>query len=221
MVRMDSPPWGNPATHLCSWWFIVLALSLATCYSSGRIKLRASRLDYTWLFETVCAIIVLKRGERLKVELETELYDSEAMRYLSYVLFPLVIAGAVYQLLYSRYKRCAMLSRWWIVITALGTFTMQSRTGIFAQLGFHILMHLVIFDVLFLLEISPFIAGTLGWYTAWSMVCLHACTCQARYQDCYSCMPSVFIISLLGVYAFGFLFMLPQLFLNYKVCIYL
>ena len=47
----------------------------------------------------------VQRGERLEVEQQTEMYDSEAMGYLSYILYPLVIAGAVYQLLYSSYKR--------------------------------------------------------------------------------------------------------------------
>ena len=47
----------------------------------------------------------MQRGERLEVEQQTEMYDSEAMGYLSYILYPLVAAGAVYQLVYSSYKR--------------------------------------------------------------------------------------------------------------------
>ena len=54
-------------------------------------------------------VVLLQRGGRLKVEQETESYDSEAMRYLSYLLIPLVTAGAVYQLLYSSYKRLVWL----------------------------------------------------------------------------------------------------------------
>ena len=50
-------------------------------------------------------LLCVQRGERLKAEEQTEAYDSEAMKYLSYVLYPLVIAGAVYQLVYSSYKR--------------------------------------------------------------------------------------------------------------------
>lgn len=47
----------------------------------------------------------LQRREKLKGEVETESIDSEAMKKLSYVLYPLVLAGAVYQLLFSSYKR--------------------------------------------------------------------------------------------------------------------
>ena len=47
----------------------------------------------------------MQRGERLEVERQTEKFDSEAMSYLSYILYPLVVAGAVYQLVYSSYKR--------------------------------------------------------------------------------------------------------------------
>lgn len=69
-------------------------------------------------------------------EQQTEQFDSQAMRYLSYVLYPLCIAGACYSLIYIQYK---------------------------------------------------------SWY-------------------------SWFVNSLVnGVYLFGFLFMLPQLFVNYKL----
>ena len=69
-------------------------------------------------------------------ERSTEEFDSESMRYLSYVLYPLCIGGAVYSLVYVPHKS------WW-------SWTIQSVVN--------------------------------------------------------------------GVYAFGFLFMLPQLFVNYKV----
>ena len=69
-------------------------------------------------------------------EEETERHDSEAMRYLLWLLYPLCLAGAVYSLLYTPHK---------------------------------------------------------SWYS-WCLQCL-----------------------VNGVYAFGFLFMLPQLFVNYKL----
>uniref|UniRef100_A0A2C9LLC4 Lipid scramblase CLPTM1L n=1 Tax=Biomphalaria glabrata TaxID=6526 RepID=A0A2C9LLC4_BIOGL len=69
-------------------------------------------------------------------EKETESFDSQAMKYLSYVLYPLCIGGAIYSLLYVQHR---------------------------------------------------------NWYS-WSITSL-----------------------VNGVYAFGFLFMLPQLFVNYKL----
>lgn len=71
-----------------------------------------------------------------KAEQDTESYDSESMKYLSYVLYPLCIGGAIYSLLYTPHK---------------------------------------------------------SWYS-WTISSL-----------------------VNGVYAFGFLFMLPQLFVNYKL----
>ena len=47
----------------------------------------------------------LQMGAREKAEAESEGYDSEAMAYLSYFLYPLVIAGAIYQLVYVSYTR--------------------------------------------------------------------------------------------------------------------
>lgn len=75
-------------------------------------------------------------GESSEKEKETEAFDSEAMKYLAYVLYPLCIGGALYSLIYVQHK---------------------------------------------------------SWYS-WSIHSL-----------------------VHGVYAFGFLFMLPQLFVNYKL----
>ncbi|KAK7114533.1 hypothetical protein V1264_000586 [Littorina saxatilis] len=86
---------------------------------------RTGFISFTWEF-----------GETTAKERETEEFDNQAMKYLSYVLYPLVAGGAVYSLLYVPHK---------------------------------------------------------SWYS-W-------------------CLQSL----VNGVYAFGFLFMLPQLFLNYKL----
>ncbi|CAL1534731.1 unnamed protein product [Lymnaea stagnalis] len=75
-------------------------------------------------------------GESSEKEKETQAFDSEAMKYLAYVLYPLCIGGALYSLIYVQHK---------------------------------------------------------SWYS-WSIHSL-----------------------VHGVYAFGFLFMLPQLFVNYKL----
>lgn len=79
---------------------------------------------------------VVTFGETSDKEKETQQFDTQAMKYLSYVLYPLCLAGAVYSLLYMPHK---------------------------------------------------------SWYS-W---CVHS------------------LVN--GVYAFGFLFMLPQLFVNYKL----
>ncbi|TRY79311.1 hypothetical protein TCAL_02002 [Tigriopus californicus] len=75
-------------------------------------------------------------GSATDNEKSTEEFDSQSMRYLSYVLYPLCLGGAVYSLMYTPHKS------WW-------SWTIQSMVN--------------------------------------------------------------------GVYAFGFLFMLPQLFVNYKL----
>lgn len=38
-------------------------------------------------------------------EVKTREFDAESMRYLSYLLYPLVIAGAIYSLFYQPHKR--------------------------------------------------------------------------------------------------------------------
>lgn len=75
-------------------------------------------------------------GERSEGEMQTESYDAEIMKYLSYLLYPLCLGGAVYSLLYVPHR-------------------------------------------------------------SWHSWCIHS------------------LVN--GVYAFGFLFMFPQLFVNYKL----
>jgi hypothetical protein len=38
-------------------------------------------------------------------EQQTQQFDAESMKYLSYVLYPLCIGGAIYSLLYEPHKR--------------------------------------------------------------------------------------------------------------------
>ena len=46
-------------------------------------------------------------SKQSKAEQDTEAYDSESMKYLSYLLYPLCFGGAVYSLLYTPHKS------WW------------------------------------------------------------------------------------------------------------
>lgn len=49
--------------------------------------------------------IISQIGTASEKERETEQFDSQAMKYLSYLLYPLVLAGAVYSLVYNPHKR--------------------------------------------------------------------------------------------------------------------
>lgn len=93
-----------------------------------------------------------------KAEALTKEIDREGMRYLSYLLYPLCIAGAVYSLIYQPHKRYALSKNnsYWPSINQLSNYLTS-------------------------------------WYS-WTLNSL-----------------------VNGVYAFGFLFMLPQLFVNYKL----
>uniref|UniRef100_A0A914EDK8 Lipid scramblase CLPTM1L n=1 Tax=Acrobeloides nanus TaxID=290746 RepID=A0A914EDK8_9BILA len=91
-------------------------------------------LKVTFVFEK--GIPKIKLGALTEAEVETDNFDSQAMKYLSLLMIPICIGGAIYSLLYTPHK---------------------------------------------------------SWYS-WVIQCLAN-----------------------GVYAFGFLFMLPQLFVNYKL----
>lgn len=123
-----------------------------------------------WKCKKILKIEVTRNGLRiksadesesvLKAELLTKAVDREAMRYLSYVLYPLCICGAAYSLLYQPHKRYILrFTRRYIVWT----------------------------NVYICLLFLP------SWYS-WTLNSM-----------------------VNGVYAFGFLFMLPQLFINYKL----
>lgn len=43
-------------------------------------------------------------------EVKTREFDAQSMHYLSYLLYPIVISGAVYSLLYQPHKRYYMIS---------------------------------------------------------------------------------------------------------------
>lgn len=50
-----------------------------------------------------------------KAEERTKQVDREAMTYLSYLLYPLCICGAVYSLLYQPHKRYILLAEMHII----------------------------------------------------------------------------------------------------------
>lgn len=110
---------------------ILIPAAIATVIEYWKVC-KTFKISLQWNGWRPCVV----RGETLQAERKSGSYDSEAMYYLSFLLCPLLLLGAGYQLLYVSYK---------------------------------------------------------SWY-------------------------SWLIHSLVnGIYAFGFLFMLPQLFLNYKL----
>ena len=58
----------------------------------------------TILFFSLSEGLSRKDEKNLEAEQTTEKFDSEAMRYLSFILVPLLIGGAVYSLLYTPHK---------------------------------------------------------------------------------------------------------------------
>ena len=55
-------------------------------------------------------VLIFQLGKASDKEKETEAFDSQAMKYLSFLLAPLCIGGAVYSLLYTPHKRYRTLS---------------------------------------------------------------------------------------------------------------
>ncbi|KAK3735199.1 hypothetical protein QZH41_017946 [Actinostola sp. cb2023] len=100
-------------------------------------------------------------GERSSKEKETDCFDDEALYYLKYLMYPLVMASAIYSLIYQPQKRYLYY--------------------------FHTAPHSVIYTKLY------YFIFLFSWY-------------------------SWLIKSLVnGIYVVGFLFMLPQLFVNYRL----
>ena len=53
-------------------------------------------------------------GTKTKEEVETEKLDSEAMYYLQWLMWPLVVGGAIYSLLYMQHRS------WYVLLTFYG-----------------------------------------------------------------------------------------------------
>lgn len=114
-----------------------------------------------WKLKKVFKLRVTNNNNRNRAEVRTRKFDAESMRYLSYLLYPLVIGGAIYSLLYQPHKR-------YVSVMNLSADYLNSYVNVM-------------------------ITSNFSWYS-WSINSL-----------------------VNGVYAFGFLFMLPQLFVNYKL----
>ncbi|XP_015114592.1 cleft lip and palate transmembrane protein 1-like protein [Diachasma alloeum] len=114
---------------------VLIPSGIGTLIEIWKIK-KVLRLQFTNSGGTIPKLTWKKDKKNENEENKTRQFDAESMRYLSYLLYPLVIGGAVYSLLYQPHK---------------------------------------------------------SWYS-WTINSL-----------------------VNGVYAFGFLFMLPQLFVNYKL----
>lgn len=52
-------------------------------------------------------IQINKNYKETEAEAKTRQYDQESMRYLSYLLYPLCVLGAIYSLIYQPHKRYA------------------------------------------------------------------------------------------------------------------
>lgn len=99
-----------PTTVHCSFhlqlWKVTKALKIEGIEWNGwrpRFKVSHSHPHHALL--TSSPLHYLQYGECGADEVETGCYDGQAMQYLSYLLYPLVVAGAVYQLLYASYTR--------------------------------------------------------------------------------------------------------------------
>ncbi|XP_034947585.1 cleft lip and palate transmembrane protein 1-like protein isoform X1 [Chelonus insularis] len=114
---------------------IIIPAGIGTLIELWKTK-KVLRLEITRSKGVIPRIRIQKNNKNREMESKTRQFDAESMKYLTYLLYPLVICGAIYSLLYRPHK---------------------------------------------------------SWYS-WSINSL-----------------------VNGVYAFGFLFMLPQLFVNYKL----
>ena len=48
---------------------------------------------------------IIRQRSNYSSEAKTREFDTECLRYLSYLLYPLIIGGAIYSLLYQPHKR--------------------------------------------------------------------------------------------------------------------
>ena len=58
---------------------------------------KAFKVSMSWTFK-------ISFGSTSETEKNTEVFDGESLRYLSYILYPLCIGGAIYSLVYTPHK---------------------------------------------------------------------------------------------------------------------
>lgn len=58
-----------------------------------------------WKLKKVLRLRLKNNNNNNIAEVRTREFDAESMHYLSYLLYPLVIGGAIYSLLYQPHKR--------------------------------------------------------------------------------------------------------------------
>lgn len=63
------------------------------------------RITLKWKFWQLDNIETDSTKKLCAAELKTREVDAEAMRYLSYLLYPVCICGAIYSLMYEPHKR--------------------------------------------------------------------------------------------------------------------
>lgn len=122
----------------------------------------------------------------------------QASRYLSYLVYPLCISGATFSLAYFRQKRWSSVCNISVVLHRLCICHDSSDMFVF------------------------FTVTIPGWSTAWWPVSQLSSQQFSMWHladtDHWWALLPVYTLLLSGVYAFGFLSMAPQLFINHKVC---
>lgn len=129
-------------------------------------------------------------------------FSLQASRCLSYLIYPLCLSGAVFSLAYLRQKRWTNHQHVHLVVnwTKLAVFSLLK-----SQMLHNYLIHSTHIHTVLTVTIP-------GWSAPWSLV-----SCVIHLRCAVAAPRSHAALSVVGVYALGFLSMVPQLFVNHKV----